>query len=186
MSRLIAFSLAVLIAGLLTAPPAVAGAEKAAERVSVAKVNGKTLYQDQLAPILKAQQKQRPRRGGAKPEPEAVAQKRAIEQLIDVELLAQQARSLKVAGLEEKVSNRIAGLRHAQPAVFAEKSEAELRTLLAEEVRMEAYLQEQGVADPEIPEAEIRAFYDKGQESFRREETAHLRHITIQLPAEAS
>lgn len=186
MSRLIGFSLAVLIAGFPAAHPAVAGAEKTAERVTVAKVNGRPLYQDQLAPILKAQKKKLPHRGGAKPEPAAVVQRRAIDQLIDVELLAQQARNLKVAGLEEKVNNRIAGLRHAQPALFAEKPEEEIRELLSEEFRVEAYLQAQGVADPEILEAEIRAFYDKGQESFRREEAAHLRHISIQLPADAS
>lgn len=186
MDRFTAFSLAALLTCSLTAPPAVAGAEEVAGRVAVAKVNGKVLYQDQLQPIVKARQKQLSPRGSARPEGEQAVQRRAVEQLIDVELITQQARNLKVADLEAKVDARIAELKQAQPAAFNEMSETELRALLLDEFRVEAYLREQGVAHPVIPEAEIRAFYDQGQESFRREEAVHLRHLTIQLLVNAT
>lgn len=185
MARLI-FLWSVVMAFCLTAIPAVVGAEMMASRVAVARVNGKVLFMDQLEPITRVQQIKLPRHGASNPEREKDLQRRAIEQLIDVELLAQQARSAKVPGLEEMVNDRIARLRHTRPAMFTEKTETEIRMLLIDEILVETYLQEKGVADPDIPEAEIRALYDKGEASFRTEEAIRLRHISILLSTDTT
>lgn len=178
------FLWSVMMAFGLTTIPAVVGAEAISSRVAVARVNGKVLFMDQLEPITRVQKTKLPRHGASHPEREKDLQRRAIEQLIDVELLAQQARSAKVPGLEKMVNDRLARLRHTRPAIFTEKTETEIRMLLIDEILVETYLQEKGVADPDIPEAEIRALYDKGEASFRTEEAVRLRHISIQLPAD--
>lgn len=185
MKRAAAFSWAMILACGLAVQPAPAGADDGTRR-AVAKVNGKVLFMDQLDPILKAQKKQMPNRGPVRTEAQETAQKRALEQLIDVELITQQARKLEVPDLDAKVEARLASLRHAQPAFFAEKPEAEIRSLVADEFRVEAYLEKQGVAEPAVSEEELRAFYDKGQGEFRREESVHLRHLTIQLAEDAA
>lgn len=183
MSKTIAFLCSVFSIGILTAFPALGGVEETANGIAVAKVNGKVLFMNQLEPIIRVQQKKLPHRGPANPELEKTAQRRAIEQLIDVELLSQNARGMEIAGLEAKIDEKVTGLRHTSPSMFTEKTEAEIRKQMTEELRVEAYLREKGVINPDIPEAEIRALYDKGRESFRTEEAVRLRHISIQLPA---
>lgn len=178
------FLWSVMMTFCLAAIPDGAGAETMASRVAVAKVNGKVLFMDQLEPITRVQRIRLPRHGASHPEREKDLQRRAIEQLIDVELLAQQARNTKVSGLEEMVNDRIARLRRTRPATFTEKTETEIRMLLIDEILVETYLQEKGVADPVIPEAEIRALYEKGEASFRTEEAVRLRHISILLSAD--
>lgn len=187
MNGITLFSWSVIIACGLTLFPAAGRAETAAGRIAVARVNGKILFMDQLKSIARIQQSQTKllRRGASQTEQEKALQKRAIEQLIDVELLSQQARNHTVPDLTEKVNERLARLRHTRPAIFTETSENGIRERLIDEVLVETYLREKGVAEPDIPEAEIRALYDKGEASFRTEETVRLRHISIQLPADS-
>jgi len=186
MGRTIAFLCSVFSIGILTAFPAVGGVAGTANGTAVAKVNGKVLFMDQLEPIIRVQQKKLPHRGPANAEFEKTAQRRAIEQLIDVELLSQNAQGMEIADLEAKIDEKITGLRHTRPAMFTENSEAEIRKQLTDELCVEAYLREKGLVNPDIPEAEIRALYDKGRESFRKEESVRLRHISIQLSASST
>lgn len=185
MARIFGFAWSAILTFCLLVIPALAGEETTASRIAVAKVNGKILFMDQLEPIARIQQIKLPPRGAGPPERENNAQRRAIEQLIDVELLSQQARNSKVPELEEKVNERIAKLRHTRPAMFAEKTETEIRMLLLDEILVETYLHEKGVADPDIPEVEIRALYEKGEASFRTEAAVRLRHLSILLPADS-
>jgi parvulin-like peptidyl-prolyl isomerase len=183
MINIIEFFCLMLMGCALSILPASARAGEATGRVAVAKVNGKVLFMDQLEPVPRLQMK---RRKADTPEQEKIAQRRAIEQLIDVELLSQQARNFTVPGLDEKVTARITGLRHTRPALFTDKTEAQVRELLADEILMETYLQQKGVADPDISETDIRALYDKGREGFRAEEAVRLCHISIQLAPPAA
>lgn len=170
-----------ILLGALASLPAIAGAEAPDNKVAVARVNGKVLFMDQLAPVARTQKHRNP----DDPAQEQLAKRRAIEQLIDVELLAQQARNFKIPDLAEKIDARIAGLRQTRPTAFAEQSETRLRELLADEILVESYLQQKGIADPDIPENEIRVLYDQGRESFRAEEAVRLGHISIQVAATA-
>lgn len=181
MMSIIRWLRSAILLGALASLPAIAGAEAPDNKVAVARVNGKVLFMDQLAPVARTQKHRNP----DDPAQEQLAKRRAIERLIDVELLSQQARNCRIPDLAEKVNARIAELRQTRPAALIEQSETRLRELLADEILVESYLQQKGIADPDIPEGEIRALYDKGRESFRAEEAVRLCHISMQLPATA-
>lgn len=165
---------------LLAIVPAIAGGDQSDAGVALARVNGRVLSTTDLAPFLNTRH-----RGITNHGTRQLEYRRALAELIDAVLVSQQAGKMQIPDLELQVEARLAGLRQTHPARFAGKSETEMREHLQEELRVEAYLREKGVLDPEIPETEIRAFYAKGQESFRRDEAVHLQHITIGLAANA-
>jgi peptidyl-prolyl cis-trans isomerase C len=62
-------------------------------------------------------------------------------------------------------------------------SEEEFRESVRESLAIEALLVERGMTYPSAEE--VKAFYDENQESFKRPEQVHARHILIQVPADA-
>jgi peptidyl-prolyl cis-trans isomerase C len=61
----------------------------------------------------------------------------------------------------------------------------DLRESLEAKVRVDEYLKEQGVLEPEIPEDRIREMYDADPESFSTTETVRASHILIAVDGQA-
>ena len=61
----------------------------------------------------------------------------------------------------------------------------DLRESLRARVRLDDYLKEQGVLEPEIPEERIREMYDADPDSFSTDETVRVSHILIAVDKNA-
>ena len=56
-----------------------------------------------------------------------------------------------------------------------------LKSSIREGIYIEAYLKQQGIADPDIPEDKIRDFYEGNPGSYFRKESIKVSHILIKL-----
>ncbi len=155
----------------------------------VAKVNGSLIYEAQLDPYVKKELKTFMKYGKGKDTTALVKrlQHRALEKVIGQELILQESRKLNVSDMEEKVEKRFKAIRTrysseehwGQYLRSQAMTEKELKESLKDEVSLDEYLKRKKISDPEVPEEEIRKFYDKDPGAFRREAAIKVRHILI-------
>lgn len=158
-------------------------------RKVVARVNGEAIYEDQLQPAMEKGLAQLARRG-ARAENTALAERlqaRLLDELIGNLLVYQESKKRTVEDMDGKVEQKRkelekshgAGQRMARsPATTAARMGTSRKALEAR-VRVDEYLREQGVLEPEIPEERIREMYDADPESFSTIEIVRVSHILI-------
>lgn len=155
----------------------------------VAVVNGQPIRENRVTPVIGKERGVKAAGEGARvvsPRRDAVWEK-ALGQVIDTELLFQAGRQLGIPDLDRKVTAEIATLKTAHAAALEGKSDAEIAELALRQVTIREYLTKNDLLDPQVPEAEVRAFYEKNQHSYATsEELAHVRHILVQIPEEAT
>jgi peptidyl-prolyl cis-trans isomerase C len=121
-------------------------------------------------------------------------QLRILNKAIGNMLINQESKKRNIENMEEKVEQRVKDLEQKFGAGEGMERYLKIRGItmdglkesLKGRVRVDEYLKEQGVLEPEIPEERIRAMYDADPESFSAEETITVSHILIAVDAEAA
>jgi peptidyl-prolyl cis-trans isomerase C len=113
--------------------------------------------------------------------------KQAVEQLISAELLYQGAAKTEVTDLEKLVDAKLAQgkARFKDEEDFKnaikdlEMDEKQLREYTRRDILITRFVESSFVSKVTVPEAEVRAFYDKNPEKFKRDESVRASHILI-------
>lgn len=183
-SFLIYFSLGLLLGGLL---PSITIAAEPAREVA-ARVNGEPIYLDQVEPLvdgqLRASRGMRRQAGGD--EQVEHLRRRALDQLIEVELLYQAGRHLKVPDAEAQIEKYVEHYRQSAERTGADLSEEQMSAAARRQVYIDAFYQNSKIGEVEVPEEEIRAIYEKGKHSFATGPSAEVRHILAAVSPDAA
>jgi peptidyl-prolyl cis-trans isomerase C len=189
-----------LVVASCVAPPSSENARLAEEseveaRRVVARVNGEPIFEDQLQAAVQKSLAQFTRHGGRKDDTDLVKRLRArqLNELIGNLLVHQESEKRTVENMDEKVDQRVkeleekygAGEGLARYLKIRRMTMDDLRASLEVRVRVDEYLEEQGVLEPEIPEERIREMYDADPESFSTAETVRVRHVLIAVDRRA-
>jgi len=177
-------------AGEQAAEPSAAEARKI-----VAKVNGEPIYEDQLKPQVEKSLAVFRRYGMRKENPELVKQQQAmvLDQMIGNMLINQESKKRTIENIDENVEQRIKDLERKFGAgegmerylKIRKMTLDQLRESLRPRVRVDEYLKEHGVLDPEIPEDRIRKMYDADPQSFSTTESVRVSQILIAVDPKA-
>ncbi|UCD36499.1 MAG: peptidylprolyl isomerase [Nitrospiraceae bacterium] len=163
------------------------------EREVIARVNGHPLYQDQVRPLVEKEMEAFRKYGARSINPATLdrLRKKALDTVIENELLRQESEKVTVPDIDVKVEGAFAELKKKHPSedVFRERlktagmTENAVRESLRVSVRLEEYMKIQGIRNPDISEKEIREFYESSPRTFVREEMVKVRHILIKADA---
>ncbi len=188
-SFLFAVLLSLLLAVMSGAgnPKGTAQAAIEETRVVAARVNGTTVYEDQVAQQVKVdfRKYKKYRAGPPTPALAKVLRERALEKLIVVELLYQAGRKLKVPNLEKRVDAQMQTFKKRHGSKPSKWTNAEQRESIRRKIYVTEYFRTVGAADPEIPETDIKQYYKEHEKTFTREEYIHVRHILTQVARDA-
>ncbi len=159
-------------------------------RVVAALVNGQPIYEDQLDPLVDASLRSYRKYGVSESITDAGRkgfQKKALQQMIATELVYQEALKLNIADLEEKVAREIAHRQAGQASSDASQNEQELTDSARRQVLIKEYLAQNGLANPKVPEAEVKDYYDNHKQKLASiADEVLVRHILIAIPEDAS
>jgi len=163
-------------------------AEKAASEVTLAKVNGVVITQEDLNRELdnaraRMQQLGTPQEGLSVD----VMKAEVLENLIKRELLYQKSKETGIVVDEATIDARIDSVKQRFPgdsefqAALAEKgmSEKELRAQIKEGLAIRELLEHQVIEKIVVPDKEIRAYFDENPDYFKQPERYHTRHILV-------
>jgi len=164
-------------------------------RKVVARVNDEPIYEDQLQRAVQKSLAQLARHGAQKDNTDLVKrlQARQLNELIGNLLVYQESKKRTIENMDEKVEQRVlelekkygAGEGMARYLRIRGMTMGDLRESLKARVRVDEYLKEQGVLEPEIPEDRIREMYDVDPEGFSTIETVRASHILIAVDGQA-
>jgi len=189
----------LVVAGCVTEPASenesTASQIDAGTRKVIARVNGEPIYEDQLQPALDKNIAQLTRHGARTDNAEMVERLRTkrLNELIDNVLIYQASNKRQVEDMDGKIDQKIADLEAKYDGEqgmerylkIRRMTMDDLRVSLQSRIRIDEYLKEQGVLEPEIPEARIRAMYDEDPEGFSTVETIRASHILIAVDRNA-
>ena len=127
-------------------------------------------------------------------EQQAVLDKQALEQLISAELLYQAAAKLEIKDLDKQIDAKVAQgkARFKDEQEFKkaikdlEMDEKDLREYTRRDLLISHFVDTKFVSKTTVSDAEIRAFYDKNPDKFKRDETVKASHILIGADSKAS
>ncbi|MFZ2948878.1 MAG: peptidylprolyl isomerase [Desulfuromonadaceae bacterium] len=149
----------------------------------VARVNGKALDALELRRAKKVLL-----RGQTVPaEQQAALDRQAVEQMISAELLYQAAAKLEIKDLDKQIDAKVAQgkARFKDEQEFKnaikdlEMNEKDLREYTRRDLLISRFVEATFVSKVAVSEPEIRAFYDKNLDKFKRDESVKASHILI-------
>lgn len=171
-----------------------AGAGKEGKKI-VAKVNGQPIYEEALAPFVKREMKKYKKYSLQRDTTKIKKhlQKKALDEVIERELLYQESQKIEIAGIEEKIAERMKKVRdkyeskeeYASYLKTRGITETDVKQSIKRSIAFDEYLKMKGIREPEVPEEEIKAYYTRNKRSFKREETVMASHILIMVKEEA-
>ena len=157
----------------------------------VAKVNGQPIFEDQLTPEVNKSLKKWKKYGMKQQTPELTLrlQKRALNKVIDDELVIQASQKTKVKDLDKKVDQRLQKMKKKYQTEEKFEHYLKMRNLtekavkknITRQIYVDEYLKNEGISDPDIPEERIREFYDGSPQNYERKETVEVSHILIKV-----
>lgn len=156
----------------------------------VARVNGTAIAASELRRAEKVLL-----RGQTVPvEQQAALDKQALEQLVSAELLYQAAAKLEIKDLDKQIDAKLAQgkARFKDEQDFKkaikdlEMDEKDLREYTRRDLLISRFVETTFVAKATVSEAEIRAFYDKNPDKFKRDESVKASHILIGVDSNAT
>ncbi|MCB2180582.1 MAG: peptidylprolyl isomerase [Desulfobulbaceae bacterium] len=161
----------------------------------VARVNGTTLFSNQLMQAVAAHQN-RFKKFVKTPDIKQVSfrtQRDVLDKLINQILLAQASRSISIPDITTRVEEALAAKENQSHSAmqFARYLETKHMTRqdyareLENKIYMSEYLEQQGVTGAVIPESEIKEFYENGT-GLQREESVGVRHILLKVKKDAT
>lgn len=180
-----------LMAGIASAASM---SEKSGDTV-VATVNGTAIYLNELTPLLDLA-KARYKKSGYRyftPDFEKKIQRQELEQLIDRELLVQAAANVDDKAFKEKVELRIKATTRTgfQNTTSAEKSrpvamDHQKQEKLRRSAIVDTYLETLGINNLQVPEKNLKEFYEKNKQGLAEPESIKASHILLTLPKKAT
>ena len=183
----------VLVA--LTLLATIPGASFDASRVA-ARVNGVPIREERVERYFEGYLKEKGRNVAAIRSPSAYDRLRreALDELIDQELLWQEAQRRRLVASKADVEAALADLRAAfatreelrqrlDRAGFTEESYAET---LRQQLSIQRLVKEEITSRLSVKEAEVRAYYEEHRASFTRPEQIRARHVLVKVAPTAS
>lgn len=127
-------------------------------------------------------------------EQQAAFDRQAVEQLISAELLYQAAAKLEIKDLDKQIDAKVAQgrARFKDEQEFKnaikdlEMDEKALREYTRRDLLISRFVETTFASKAAVTEAEIRDFYDKSPEKFKRDEAVKASHILIGTDSTAS
>lgn len=183
----------VLAAGAVAVEPADKPAVKPDE--VVARVGDSKIKRHELDLAAQGLQMQLAQQGRSVPTNETARFERyVLDQMVDRELLLQEARTQQVPDLEAKVKEQMerlttqVGGKEALAKMFAETgvTEAEYTKRLRDEVLIQEALQRFIQDKAQVTGEETKEFYDANTARFKQPEQVRASHILIRVPPQAS
>lgn len=157
----------------------------------VAKVNGKLIKESRLTPEMNKKFMNFSKFGVKTVKPELLnsLKKKALDTIINSEVFSQAVQNYEIPDIDQKAQKELNSLKekYTTPEEFnrylaAQRlNEESLLTSLKNKLHTNAYLESQGVLHFEPTEKEIKAFYEKGKETYKKKETVKVRHILVQV-----
>lgn len=152
-----------------------------------ARVNGEPIPWARVTPQVEKDLARLKKHGASSSAPDLVrkTQRQRLEAAIDEELLLQESRKLTVEDLEAKIASQLAATAGAEPSAPTAApavADPERRQKIRDQILVDAYLKRSGLAEPPIPEEEVRKLFETSKESFRRPESLRAAHILLKLP----
>jgi peptidyl-prolyl cis-trans isomerase C len=186
--------LTILITASAYPSRAVSEPEKQPRQIA-AKVNGNAIYVDQLDSLIEKEIKTFKKYGARTIPPHMMdrLRKKALNKAIEQELLRQESEKVTVPDLDRKVDEKLKELKGKYPSDehFRERmsansrTEGDLRESLAKTIYIDEYMKQKGLTNIEIPEEDIRAYYESNPRAFQREEMVKVSHILILVEKDA-
>jgi len=184
--------LGLLQSGVLIAEPQqITGLSEQPTRIILAKVNGEPIYKDQVAKRLQAKRSKTAKAALTDSDlmlSERDRWERALDQEIEIELYYQGGKKLNPPNAEEVISKSV----HEFKATLT-KDQLRLFTddIIREEVQRRFYINEYMVANdlvnPQVPETEVKAYYEKTKQGFARKKPAvKVSHILVKVGKDSS
>ncbi len=181
--KLLAFTLALyMTAGHAETPNVIVNSDTLA-----ASVNGAPIRLDQLAPKVQDELRRYKKYGVRSQDEELMKalQMQALEKLISVELIYQEARKLSIDDIAERVSEKVNEIQ-LQNGEHEGFDKAKIKETITKNILIDEYLTRNKLKNTEPPESEIKVYYDKNKEAFAREESVRTRHILVSVAADAT
>ena len=151
-------------------------------------VNGVTITIADLEPYVDGKVRQYKKKYGMDKVSDDLVNKmrqQVLDDLITTELVYQEAKRRKVEGFEDRVKNELDSLK-VQTADNHDLDLIQVEKNIRRKLAIDEYLVENDLKDPEVPESEVRDFYNKGKQGFMRKESVRTRHILVSLPEDAT
>jgi len=103
----------------------------------VARVNGKVIYEDQLAPDVKKSLKKFRKYGMRNESPEVVTrfQKKVLDKVIEKELIYQESQKLTIENLDEKIEQKLKKMKRRYQTEKQLENHLKTRNLTAKDLR---------------------------------------------------
>lgn len=184
------------LAGIPNAAQEIKKETEKKDKVIVAKVNGQPIYEETLTPYVQKEVRKFKKFSGKKDTSmlEKRIQKRVLNKVIGQELINQESKKLKINDIEEKIVIKIKEMKSKYPSEELFKrmletkktTEEDLKESVKNKIYVDEYLEKKGVLNPNIPEDELRTYYEKNKNNFKRNETIRARHILIMVKEDAS
>jgi len=161
----------------------------------VARVNGQPVYEEALTPYVQKELKKF-KKYGAKRDTSALENRmkqRALDEVIVMELIKQESRKLQVKDMDKKIAEKLKELKSRYKSEDEYKdflktkgrTEDDVKESIKNKISVEEYLEVKGIKNPRVPEEEIKKYYEKNKEGFRREESIQVNHILIMVKEDA-
>lgn len=156
----------------------------------VAKVNGIAIDAVELRRAKKVLLRGQPVPAGQ----EAALDKQALEQLVSAELLYQAASKQDIKDIDKRIDEKIAKgksqFKNDQDFKNAikdlEMNEKDLREYTRRDLLISNYIETNFVSKAKVLEADIRSFYDKNPDKFKKDESVKASHILIGVDSKAT
>lgn len=164
-------------------------------RKIVATVNEKSIYEDQLTRDVTNRLRKFKKYGMKRKSPALVKrlQEKALEKIIAEELIYQESRKLNIPDIEARISEKLKEEKgkYKSEEAFKQKlmakklTEIELKNSIKTKIYVDEYLKKTGLRNPEVPEEEIKDYYENSKSSFKREDSVRASHILIMVNNDA-
>ena len=175
---------------VLWASIAVADDNPVAKKKIVARINGVAIFDEELAPLVE-KRFLRYRNLGASNNLDQLKRRLQHEELdilINQELLAQAGAALKLNDLEQRIEKRLnlLAISSKNKIIPEKKPDEQLRIKIRREVLIDACMDQKGISAIQIPEQELRLFYENNPKNFVEPQTIRVRHILVKIPLQAN
>ncbi len=166
-------------------------AQEKPPRTVAAKVNGQPIYRDQLEKRIRESMKQ-VRGFGLSEKNQALVTRASLEQALDEEIAAelfyQGGLKLDLPDAAEKISKEEARIKASLTDEQRKTiSDDDIQTYVMRRYYINQYMAFHDLINPQVPEEEVRAFYERTKQGYVSKEVAvNVRHILVSWDKDAS
>lgn len=179
----------LMVTGVLISAPSIANNTLSkknsieSSRTIAAVVNNRPIYLDQLTAKTQAKidKYKRFNRGSLPPEHiEKKMQEAVLNEFINAELIYQASQALQVENIEAKIDQKLIEQQAQHRSSTEILGKQANRTAIKQQILIDEYLKKHHLFDPQPPEKELKAFYEKNKHQFEsKQDKVHVLHILM-------